>query len=29
MSRRPTRALIEDMLERIARIERFVVGVER
>lgn len=29
MSRRPARMLIEDMLERIARIERFVAGVER
>ena len=29
MSHRPTRMLIEDRLERIARIERFVAGVER
>ena len=29
MSRRPARLLIEDMLERIERIERFVAGLER
>lgn len=29
MSRRPVRLLIEDMLERIQRIERFVAGLER
>ena len=29
MSRRPARLLIEDMLERIERIERFVAGMER
>jgi uncharacterized protein with HEPN domain len=29
MSHRPARLLIEDMLERIQRIERFVAGVER
>ncbi len=29
MSRRPVHLLIEDMLERIERIERFVAGLER
>lgn len=29
MSRRPTRLLIDDMIERIERIERFIVGLER
>ena len=29
MSRRPARILIEDMVERIERIERFMAGLER